>query len=418
MVRANAGRADGSIYYVASKNLWRGAITLPATPSNPYPRKVVSVSANGKTEKQAIAAVEAKLNAIRRKRDRGETITSDRLTLGKWMEYWFEHFAQVNARPKTVASYKSVMRLHIIPTIGHVRLDALTPEHVRMLSAAIKAKGLTDTALKAHRVLAGALKYAEREGKIQKNVTTLTDPPRKTPKNLAVLTPADGIKVLQAAAGWPPPLQVDPLGSRWWAALLTGARQGELLGLELDRVGDDLDLSWQLQRLSWEHGCRGKCGRKRGNECPDRKLTAPNDWEHRHLKGGLWLSRPKSDAGWRIIPLVPPLRAVIEARVEVARTARNPHGLLWFNPDGSPLDPARDNKAWHRLLALAGVKDARLHDARHTTASLLLEANVPEPIIERILGHSSYAVSKKYMTVDRRQLVSALESSSALMSPQ
>jgi integrase len=153
----------------------------------------------------------------------------------------------------------------------------------------------------------------------------------------------------------------------------------------------------------------------------------PADWEHRHLTGGLWLSRPKSEAGYRIIPLVEPLRQIIEQRAQIARTEPNPHGLLWTaDPkqdkrgipqplDGSPIDPSTDNAAWHEVLKRAGVADARLHDARHTTASLLLKAQVPEPIIMKILGHNSYAVTRDYQNVDREQLTAAMTSMSALM---
>jgi len=225
------------------------------------------------------------------------------------------------------------------------------------------------------------------------------------------------------------------MGSRWAAALLTGARQGELLGLELDRVTDRLDLSWQLQRLTWSHGCSprdpetARCGRTRGTDCPDRFLRAPEDHEHRHLTGGLWLSRPKSRAGWRDIPLVEPLRSIIERRLAVSAQEPNPHGLLWtaerkkdpyveeLRPlDGSPIDPAKDNYAWHRLLAAAGVRDARLHDARHTTADLLLEAGVSEPVIMEILGQSTLSVMRGYLSRGNHALLGdALSKVSALL---
>jgi len=195
-----------------------------------------------------------------------------------------------------------------------------------------------------------------------------------------------------------------------------------------------LDLSWQLQRITWEHGCGGTCGRKRGTDCPKQKITHPADWEYRRLgSSGLCLTRPKSAAGWRIIPLVEPLKTIIERRIAVAATEPNPYGLVWtadpkFNKggakgtvrvaqplDGSPIDPSRDNLAWHAVLARAGIDSVPLHAARHTTASLLLAANVPETIVTSILGHSSFAVSRSYMTVDRKQLGIALTAISALM---
>ncbi|KRC52150.1 hypothetical protein ASE16_03630 [Leifsonia sp. Root227] len=154
-------------------------------------------------------------------------------------------------------------------------------------------------------------------------------------------------------------------------------------------------------------------------------MDFPDDFEYRHLQGSIWLTRPKSDSGWRIIPLVEPLRSFIELRISTAVTEPNPHGLVWTaDPkrdkrgnllplDGAPIQPSHDNKAWHAVLARAGVPDARLHDARHTTASLLLKAGVPERVIMEILGHNSYAVTMKYQHVDKAQLSRAMEDLSA-----
>jgi len=190
---------------------------------------------------------------------------------------------------------------------------------------------------------------------------------------------------------------------------------------------DALDLSWQLQRLSWQHGCDGDCGRKRGTDCPARTLKGPADWEHRHVTGGLWLARPKSDAGRRLLPLVEPLKSILMQRIEVAATEPNPHGFVWTSDpkkdrhgrvlplDGSPLDPSPDSKAWDALLKRAGVTDVRLHDARHVTASLLNKAGVDQATRMAILGHSSPAMTQHYTDVDLGQLGSALTSMSAFL---
>jgi integrase len=417
MSKANPrGYRQGSIYHRESDGLWVGSIELP-TIAGKRRRKVVT----GHSEKE----VKAKLNFQKGELERHGDLPSAGQTLESWLNVWFETIALKKIRPNTASVYRYLLERHIIPTIGTVKLNALTPAHIRRVETAITttpkdpkdpSKGTlsSTTAAQAHRILAVALKYAEREGRITRNVATLTDAPRRAKTRLGVLDAADGLKVLQAVSG-------DRLGSRWAAALLTGARQGELLGLELDRVTDVLDLSWQLQRLSWEHGCKTPCGAKRGAECPNRTITAPPDWEHRYLTGGMWLSRPKSSAGWRIIPLVDPLRTIIERRIEAAASEPNPFGLLWTSGekiakdhktvlelDGSPIDPAVDNRAWHAVLKRAGVQDVRLHDARHTAASLLLDAGVPEPIIMKILGHSSAVVTRGYQNIDRRQLTDAM----------
>lgn len=420
-------KGDGSHYFRKSDQRWCATLTLPSYDGKR--RRVTRALPRGSTERQAIA----KLTELRREREKTGDIPTDRVTVAQWLNIWFTTIARKKIRPKTAATYRTCIEQYIIPAIGSLRLSKLTPAHVRRVEEYVTSKPKdpkrpelgnlsSTTAMQAHRILAVALKYAEREGRVTRNVATLTDAPRKAARRLTVLTPVHGVKVLEAVTS-------ARLGSRWAAALLTGARQGEILGIELDRVGNDLDLSWQLQRLSWMHGCADSCGRKRGSDCPKRTLDAPADWEHRHLTGGLWLSRPKSSAGWRIIPLVDPLRSIIERRIAVASTEPNPHGLLWtaerkmskdhktlLELDGSPIDPSQDNHAWHAVLKIADVPDARLHDARHTTASLLRKAGVPIGTITKIMGHSTEAMSEQYIDYDREQLMEALTSMSILVS--
>jgi integrase len=425
-------KGEGAIYQRTSDGIWCASLEL-RSPDGSRRRKVVTA----KTEAQ----VKVKLKELKKRLAIDGDIPTSGQTLETWMNYWYREIAVKKIRPRTAANYRSTIDNHIIPSLGKVRLDRLTPAHVRRLHSDMAAK-LKDpkdptkgtisssTIHLAHRILAVSLKYAQREKRVTDNVANLTDAPRIARTELAVLTADHGVKVLRAVAGdslASPIVLPDRLGSRWAAALLTGARQGELLGLELDRITTVLDMSWQLQRITWLHGCGDRCGKKLGTDCPDRHITAPSDWEHRQLAGGLRLARPKSKAGWRMIPLVEPLRTIIERRIDVAVTESNPHGLLWTSDpkmdkhgrvqplDGSPIDPSRDNKAWHEILRRADVPDARLHDARHTTASLLLKAGVPEKVIMQILGHNSYVVTRKYQDVDLEQLNDAMTRLSAML---
>jgi integrase len=428
MARITRGKGEGALFRVpadTSKPLqfWQAVVELPPRDGERR-RKIV------RSKDKRIALT--KLREVQRDLAKVGDLPTASQTLESWLRHWFDHIHAKRVRPKTIATQRGIIDNHIIPAIGGARLNKLEPLHVRRLHEAIADKGLSSTtALQAHRILGTALRDAEREGRVTRNVTTLTDAPRRARPDLAVLDLDDGIRILLEAAQ-----PGDRMGSRWATALLTGARQGEVLGLEIDRVADKLDLSWQLQRLTWSHGCnpqnprQPKCDWKRGSDCPKRHLEAPADWEHRHLTGGLWLSRPKSAAGWREIPLVDPLREIIERRIEVARRERNPHGLVWTaDPkrtpqglllplDGSPVDPGADNRAWHDLLARAGVHDARLHDARHTTVDLLYEAEVSETVITEIVGHSTIGMTRRYRSRgNQRALRDALTKMSALLAP-
>jgi integrase len=396
------GKGEGSVFK-DSRGLWTIAIELPSHDGTR--RRKVLRSKDKKVLLRKLDDLKAEL------RKSGDLPTRD-MTVEAWMHEWFATICLPKVRPKTAQTYRGLIDREILPAIGAVKLDKLSPADVRKMLKATTDKGLSSTtAAQVHRILSVALKYAIREGKVARNVASLTDAPRRAATNLSALTVAESIKVLET-------VKDDRLGSLWAAVLLTGARQGELLGLELNRVTDVLDLSWQLQRITWDHGCKPTkpCGNKRGAECPARKITVPADFEHRQIAGGLWWTRPKSKAGWRIIPLVEPLRSIVEARIAVAASEPNPHGLLWTMPDGSPIDPHVVSKSWDTLLKRAEVSDVRFHDGRHTTVDLLLAAGVPEDLIMEIVGHSTRAMTRSYKTRGNQpRLVAAMKSLSAFL---
>jgi integrase len=206
--------------------------------------------------------------------------------------------------------------------------------------------------------------------------------------------------------------------SRWVAAMLNGMRQGECLGLTWDAIdldGATVDVSWQLQALPYKHGCKGgdaaaSCG-KRAPSCPDAAFMVPDGYKARHLCDAFHLVRPKSKAGTRVIPLVPWMVASLSEWRQ--KWPVNEWGLVWpglrLNRRGGELVPVpqtstadRDN--WYALQAAAGVQHPAgrpyvLHEARHTTATLLLEAGVDEAVIIAILGHADIKTSRGYMHV-------------------
>jgi len=428
MMVANKRPKGGPWYQRKSDGLWCAPIELGVV-NGVRKRYVVTAATEAQVKKKYREAVV--------KKDAGTLITARSQSLSTWLDTWFTDIALKKIRPRTAAGYRSKIEKYIKPSIGHIRLDKLNADHIIELEDYIvKTLELSPTtALQTYRILAVALKYAERRKKITHNVTTQVDAPRKATGKLPVLTAADAFKALYVASE-------SRLFSRWVAAFYTGARQGELLGLEIDRIrqyvddeGEDAmeaELSWQLQRISWEHGCSPKCDRKRGTDCPKRKLSSPADWEHRHLEGGLYLARPKTKKAERTVQIVGPAMKAVLIRLEQVKAEPNPHGLLWTADrkyskggihaarellplDGSPIDPSRDNKAWHDILMRAGLPSAPLHAARHTSASLLGAAGVSPTIIQSILGHSTFAMSQNYMDVDRKQIADGMKALSALI---
>ncbi|MDP1878017.1 MAG: tyrosine-type recombinase/integrase [Actinomycetota bacterium] len=386
---ARRQRGDGSLYQRAN-GLWVGTLDL-------------GIDGRGKrrrwsgTSKTQAGALE-KLRAAIREKDKTGAVGPRRLTVGGWLDEWLAHIARPNVRPKTYAEYERCVRLHLKPRLGKALLWNLQPAQVRKALAAVAAEQTAATARNSHRVLRTALQAAAKDGLVTQNAASLVDPPKALSAPRGTLTAAQAKAIVQQSAG-------SPLGSRWAFALYTGARQGETLGLEWDRVSladGTADISWQLQRLAYDHGCGPKagdawpCGRQRGGNCPAKQLVAPADFQVRPIVGSaLVLTRPKTSAGRRIVPLAPVL---VEAMRDHRKSGLTT-GLVWRDGDG-PIDPKDDYAAWQAALAAAGIRPLPLHSARHTTATLLLEAGVDAKVIQELLGHTDVATSRGYQHVD------------------
>lgn len=391
------GKGEGAIYRVPadlSKPLkyWTGTIELP-----PRGGERQRVTIRRKDKKELLSAIAEEREALK---NTGHLVTKS-LTVEQWFTFWMNEIAPKNVRPKTAAGYRSVVFGHIIPEIGKVKLKKLTAAHIRQVHVRMVIdKELSSTyALNAHRIMAVAFEDAIREQRATFNPTKLTKAPRISTAKQEAFDVEEAIAVLEHVAG-------DPLlGARWATGLLTAARRGEVLGLERDRVGDELDLSWQLQRLK----LTGKEGK------PD----VPADFEYRHLTGGLYLTRPKSSAGWRIIPLVDPLKSIIQRHLD--STPPNEFGLV-FTVNDRPIDPDRDTKNWKLVLAETGIdRDVVLHGLRHTAIDLMYLAGVPEDIIMEIVGQSTRAVTRGYKSrgkVNRARLEEAMQLLSGLFTPR
>lgn len=395
------GKGEGAVYRVPKDprqplQYWTAAVELPSTDGTRR-RKVIRRK-NKKEVLLELAKLRADLEA------HGDLPTSG-TSVEKWFRYWVDNIAAKSVRPNTLDGYKRTVENHIIPAIGKVRLEKVTPAHVRRVHDAIIDKGLSSTtALLAHRTMSTSFKAAMREGRIGRNPAALVNAPKKAATALQALDLPEAVQLLRHVAN-------HPQGALWATVLLTGARRGEVIGLERDRVGDVLDLSWQLLRL--------KKTDKEG------RPKVPADYEYRHLVGGLYLTRPKSSTSHRIVPLVDPLKSILEKHLR--ETPDNEWGLVFLRPPGEgnrhktarprPYGPDLAGKDWRKILRDAGItKDVRLHDGRHTTVDLLYAAGVPDDLIQEIVGHSTRSMTQAYKSLrNQERLTGAMEQLSALL---
>lgn len=318
----------------------------------------------GKRDRRHVAAVK-RADAVRMvreledQRDAGITLASGRgITVEQWMTLWLDTIAARKVRPSTLTGYRTCLK-RIKLHLGHHRLDKLQPEHLESFYTRLEEDGLSPTtALLHHRVISRALKVAMQRGRIARNVATLVDAPTPEREEVQPLTAAEAKRVLGAAKEL-------PNGARWSVALALGLRQGEALGLLWDAI--DLDAGTVTVRRALQ----------------------------RQAGKGLVLVEPKSRAGRRTIKLPEPLRDALrvhrvrqaEQRLAAANVWED-RGFVFCQPNGRPVDARRDWHDWKALLEAASVRDARLHDARHTAATLLLQQGVPARVAMQVLGHS------------------------------
>lgn len=344
-------------------------------------------------------------------------------TLATWMERWLK-LKKAKVSQSTYSFYEEAVRLHIPAEVKKVRLDRLTSQHVQH---AIDLANTTRNAQRVHLVFNMALKKAVADGVIARNVADSVDKPGHAKTEQDSLEPAEAKRVIRAAIKQQEDRDYDgPLmATRWAAAFWTGARPAEVRGVELDRLDLDaglVDLSWQLKQLKKTHGCGdpvdGKypCGKVRVSFCPGAHWDLPPDTEYRECRGALLWTRPKTAAGKRIVPIIPPLVEMLRVHLRETADWPNPHNLIWRNRDGRPIGEKQEWRLWTELLAAAKLPRVDQYATRHTTATLLDELKVPQDVRMQIMGHSSKVAARMYVHVDQTRTRAALSQLGELLS--
>ncbi|MBR1190082.1 site-specific integrase [Bradyrhizobium sp. AUGA SZCCT0160] len=292
----------------------------------------------------------------------GEQVDPSRITVAEFLKRWDTDWCKSNVSPKTRERYEELMRLHVAPHVGAVRLQKLRPVQLAELYGTLAAKLAPRTIGHVHRVLHQALSQAVEWDLLTTNVADRVQPPRVEDEEVEILTVGQ-LKAAMAAVreGW-----INPIAK---LALATGLRRGELLALRWK----DLDTD-------------------------KARITVARSLEQ--TKAGLRFKEPKTKRGRRTISL--PATAVNdmrahwrdqqEIRLRLGAGKSPPDSLVFCDLNGDPRLPQTVSQTWAKLTHKAGV-EATFHSLRHTHASHLIAAGVDILTISRRLGHSSPTVT-------------------------
>lgn len=333
--------------------------------------------ASGKRKQQWVSIkggkkdAEKKLAELLHQIDTGYFQKPGKTTVAEFLKRWLAEYARPNLSPRTYEGYETIVRRHLIPKLGSVTLTGLKPEHIQTYySETLKTGRCDNTGLSLtartvrhhHMVLHRALEVAMKWGLVQRNPADATDPPKAQRSEIHIMNEDDIARFLEAA-----------MRTRYYAMfyldLFTGMRRSELLALRWS----DVDLILCQVSVS-------------------RSL-------HQLRDGSLIYRQPKTARGRRTIALSPSTAIVLSHHRDNCLTEcvllgkQLQESYLVFSADGKPVLPSTVTQAWRRLALKTGLVGVRLHDARHTHASLLLKQGIHPAIVQTRLGHASVATT-------------------------
>jgi integrase len=316
----------------------------------------------------------------------GSYAAPSKTTLGEFLEGEWLPAVEGTLRPLSVQTYTALIRGHIVPHLGSLRLQAVTASHLNGLYRELEQVGLAPATRRViHAVLHRALKDAVRWGKLVRNPAELADPPARGRPRAQAWTPGELARFLNH-------VQDDRLFPLWRLAATTGMRRGELAGLTwrcLDLDGARLSVEQQLI----------------------------------HTRGGSEFGPPKSSRSRRTVALDPETVRVLRGHRDTQLLERDFAGEAYGDKDlvfadelGGPIHPGRLTKWFARQRRNAGLAAGSLHILRHTAATLALTAGVPVHIVAARLGDDPKTVLDTYAHLLPRSDEQAAERVAALIS--
>lgn len=327
------------------------------------------VNSNGKRIREYITVNGTKRQAqdelakIISEYNNGSYIAPSKMTVQMLIAQWMTVYAIPQLALSTVRGYKVNFYKHTIPYLGHILVQRLSSVEIQNMYVKLEEKGLSPSSIRyVHKILHEVLQYAYKMRMISVNPSDLVSAPKQGKYKAEVYNAEEVAELLRCAKGTEMelPLMLD---------LETGLRRGELLALKWS------DINWGARTLTVE-----------------RNLVCIN--------GEYKFGSPKTKSGNRKLllseSLIEKLRQhrvlQTEIRLQLGATYQN-NDLICCKTNGAPYNTGTFSHKFSNLLKKHGLKHIRLHDIRHTNATLMLEDGIPAKIASERLGHSGIAIT-------------------------
>nr|WP_018086887.1 site-specific integrase [Desulfurispora thermophila] len=343
---------------------WMAQISIGADPSTGKPKRMTKYF---KTRKEA----QEWLARVQHEQVTGAFVEPAKITLGEWLIRWLDVYVKPKVKPSSYVNYLDVAQKHIIPALGSSFLQSLRTNAIQEFYNQKHENGRLDgqgglsprIIHLIHQVLNGCLKQAVRERLITNNPAEYTTRPSLKYREMSPLSAEEVRLYLEAA-------KEDRLYAAFLLEVSTGLRRGELLALTwdcIDLMGGTLVVKRTLARV---------------------RIADTG-------KSVLLFSEPKTESGKRSIPLLP--EVVQELKKHRARQAQEKlffgqeyqdQNLVFATPLGTPIEPRNFHRKHSQVLRKAGLRHVRLHDLRHTFATILLQEGENPENLRDLLGHT------------------------------
>lgn len=335
---------------------WEARVTIGTDPGTGKP---IRRSLYGDTQKE----VRQKMTAVLSELDKGTYQTPNKTTVSEWLTEWLTTFCANKVKPLTYHSYEAIIKKHITPIIGAMKLQAVKGTHIQKVYNTMTGAGLSGKTVKnVSAVLHKAFSVALKQGLIPANPCDGAELPKVERREIAPLADAE-IPLFLAA------IDKSPMRNAYALCLFAGLREGECLGL-----------SWK--QVDFQKG----------------RITVSQQLQREKTKGGKYYIAPSTKSG-KPRTIEPPAIAFEYLRAERVKQLENrlQAGPAWDNPDdlvftdeaGKHYALATFYKKFKDIAASIGRPDARPHDLRHTAATVAIASGADIKSVQDMLGHAT-----------------------------